>query len=118
MIARAEAISLVLNAYDTLSLQHDLSPNNKIVTRTLTAFIGFLKTEFAREWAHDLPDDPALAEAAEHLPRLCGLAEAEMEKWWARRLLAQVDLSFASLKAFWYYENYHHLLEAELPLLK
>ncbi len=116
MIARAVAIGLVLDVYRILSLQNDLSPNNEVVTSTLTDFIGFLKAEFEREWAHDLPGDPALAEAAENLPRLCGLAEAEMEKWWTRRLLAQAGLSFASLEAFWYYENYRHLVEAELPL--
>jgi hypothetical protein len=117
MIARAEAIGFVLDVYRTLSLQHDLSPDNEIVTRTLTNFIAFLKAEFEREWAHDLPSDPELAEAAENLPRLCGLAEAEMEKWWARRLLADAGLSFASLDAFWYCENYRHLVGAELPLL-
>jgi hypothetical protein len=106
-----------LEVYRTLSLQRDLSPDNEIVTSTLTYFVAFLKAEFEKEWAHDLPSDPALADAAANLPRLCGLAEVEMEKWWTRRLLMETSLGCASLKAFWYYENYRHLVEAELPLL-
>jgi hypothetical protein len=58
-----------------------------------------------------------LAEAAAHLPRLCGLAEVETEKWWCRRFLAEAGFSPGSLEAFWYFENYRHLVEAELSLL-
>jgi hypothetical protein len=117
MTSRSDAIRMVQKVYRTLLEQHDLSPDNEIVTRTLTNFVSFLKTEFEKVWAWDLPGEPMLAEAAENLPRLCGLAEVEMEKWWCRRFLAEEKLSFHSLEEFWYYENYCSLIEAELALL-
>lgn len=103
--------------YMTLSNQNDLSPDNEIVTKTLMSFVAFLKSVCGEDWASALPDEPELAEAAAHLPRLCGLAEVEMEKWWCRRFLAEAGFSPGSLEAFWYFENYRHLVEAELSLL-
>lgn len=117
MITRSEAIAVVRKVHQTLARQTDLSPRNEIVTETLTHFIAFLQAAFHEVWAEELPEEPELEEAALHLPRLCGLAEVEMEKWWCRRFLAEPGLTHAFLKTFWYFENYVYLVRAERSLL-
>jgi hypothetical protein len=79
--------------------------------------VAFLTAAFEEDWAPHLPEAAELAEVAARLPLLCGLAECEMEKWWCRRFLGMRDLAISDLARFWYFENYWHLVTAELSLL-
>jgi hypothetical protein len=56
---------------------------------------------------------PELAAEREHLPRLCGEAECEMEKFWARHLIA---CDVCDVSKFWYYPEYQELCRAEKAL--
>src|ERR1700741_4108058 len=117
MTDRSQAIHFIQGIYQTLLHQTDLSPANEIVTDCLKSFVSFLSANHQKEWAASLPDASELADAGSHLPLLCAAAEREMEKWWCRRLLAGEVVSLPALRAFWYFENYRHLVEAELSLL-
>ena len=115
MIGRSGAIGFVQKTYMTLSNQNDLSPDNEIVTKTLMSFVAFLKSVCGEDWASALPDEPELAEAAAHLPRLCGLAEVEMEKWWCRRFLAEAGFSCGKGCASVRFERRHRCIPVLLP---
>jgi hypothetical protein len=76
-----------------------------------------LRSWQARGFGEDLAERPGLAEAASELPRLCAIAECEMEKWWCRKILASECPGAQALQAFWYLNEYEALHRAEVELL-
>ncbi|MBV1929505.1 MAG: hypothetical protein KUG81_08350, partial [Gammaproteobacteria bacterium] len=50
------------------------------------------------------------------LPKLCGQAECEMEKFWAKKLLNDGNLKNGGLEEFWYFDNYQKLYDSENAL--
>lgn len=116
-MTQTEAIALLSGVHQTLTAQSDLSPRNTQVNSCLRRFIITLQAWQAANFGYDLPDDPDLAYLADDLPRLCGQAECEMEKWWARRILESHCPGAQALAAFWYLDNYEALCKTELDLL-
>lgn len=114
---RDHAINFIAEACQVLAKQEDLSPDNGVVTELLQLLVAKSLRWCDRDWAFDLPDDPALHEESQLLPALCGKAEALMEKWWARRLLGRSALEMDDLQSFWYFRNYLELVDAECTLL-
>jgi Nicotianamine synthase protein len=114
---RSEAIAFLTQTYRSLAGQKDLSPNNPAVNQGLGTLVATLQRWQAAGFGAELADEPDLAEVAEHLPRLCGVAECEMEKWWCRRILQSVCPGVQALEAFWYLENYRELCRAEYSLV-
>jgi hypothetical protein len=114
---RSGAIAFLLATYRSLSEQQDLSPNNPSVNRALGALVAALQQWQARRFGANLLEDQALAEVASSLPKLCGAAECEMEKWWARRILQSGCAGVQALEAFWYLDNYRALCQAEWRLM-
>lgn len=111
------AIAFLTATYSALASQEDLSPNNPCVNRGLGALVATLQQWQAAGFGADLAEEPALCEVARELPLICGKAECEMEKWWARRILESVCPGVQALEAFWYLENYRELCQAEHDLV-
>ena len=114
---RSEAIAFLTATYSALAGEKDLSPNNLAVNQRLGALVTTLQLWHTRAFGADLADDPSLAEVVRQLPLLCGIAECEMEKWWARRILASNCPGAQAVEAFWYLDNYRALCQAEYKLV-
>jgi hypothetical protein len=113
----AEAVAFLTDTYRTLAQQQDLSPNNPEVNLCLGALVTTLTAWQAAGFGGELCSHPDLADVADGLPRLCAAAEAEMEKWWCRKILASPCPGAQSLAAFWYLDEYRALCQSELALL-
>jgi hypothetical protein len=113
----SQAIVFLTAIYGELASQEDLSPNNPAVNQGLGALVATLQQWQATGFGADLIEDARLANVAKGLPLICGKAECEMEKWWARRILESVCPGVQALEAFWYLENYRELCRAEYDLL-
>ena len=85
----ADAVAFLTATHRMLARQQDLSPNNTEVNSCLAALVATLRGWQAAGFGADLPGHPDLTAVADGLPRLCAAAEAEMEKWWARKILAE-----------------------------
>ena len=113
----ADAVAFLTATHRTLARQPDLSPNNPEVNTCLGALVSELRAWKAAGFGAELPDHPDLADVAAGLPELCAAAEAEMEKWWCRKVLASPCPGVQSLAAFWYLDEYRALCGSELALL-
>jgi hypothetical protein len=114
---RSGAIAFLTQTYRSLAGQSDLSPNNPAVNQGLGTLVATLQRWQAADFGDDLAEEPSLAEIAQQLPRLCGAAECEMEKWWCRKILQSVCPAVQALEAFWYLENYRELCQAEYRMV-
>jgi len=113
----ADAIAFLKATHRTLTEQEDLSPNNPEVNNCLGALVATLRSWQAAGFGAELSDHPDLADVAAGLPQLCGAAEAQMEKWWCRKILASPCPGAQALAAFWYLDEYRALCRSELALL-
>ncbi len=114
---QTEAVAFLTTTYRTLARQQDLSPNNAEVNSCLGALVSTLRAWQAAGFGAALCDHPDLAGVAAGLPQLCAAAEAEMERWWCRKILASPCPGAQSLAAFWYLDEYRDLCRSELALL-
>jgi len=114
---QADAIEFLQATHRVLRSQTDLSPNNSQVNTCLGRLVATLRDWRSSGFGEDLAEHPDLTDAALDLPRLCGMAECEMEKWWCRKILASDCPAAQSLAAFWYLDEYEALCRAELRLL-
>jgi hypothetical protein len=112
---RETAIAYLNETVDTLRHQNDLSPENPKVTECLRQLAATLRGWHIEGFGTALVDEPALADARSELPRLCGAAECQLEKWWCRKALAS-DGPAGVLSEFWYLPNYLSLRDAETAL--
>lgn len=112
---RDHAIRSIQQSFRALSNTHDLSPNNDKVTTCLTDLVRTLTKCQSPELSKFILETPVLAAERAGLPDLCGRAECEMEKFWARKLAASPACSLAD---FWYFPEYTALCRAELGLFK
>jgi hypothetical protein len=113
----ADAIAFLKATHRTLAEQEDLSPNNPEVNNCLGKLVATLRSWQAAGFGAELSDHPDLADVAAGLPSLCAAAEAAMEKWWCRKILANPCPGAQALAAFWYLEEYRALCQSELALL-
>ncbi len=117
-MCQAEAIALLSGIHETLVAQTDLSPDNRRVNQCLTRLVTTLQAWQAADFGYDLAEHSDAASIARELPSLCGKAECEMEKWWARRILASDCPGAQALAAFWYLDHYQALCRTELSLME
>lgn len=115
MWTRETAIAYLNETVSTLRRQDDLSPDNPTITDCLRHLVGTLRAWHQADFGAGLAHQPALAEARTDLPRLCGDAECQLEKWWCRKALAS-DAPARVLSEFWYLPNYLSLRDAETAL--
>lgn len=95
----------------------DLSPRNPIVNQRLSALVSCLAAAQERDEGPFLACLPGLRAARTGLPALCGRAEGEMERFWAKHFLARRTVAFEDLEAFWYFDHYRALWISECALL-
>ncbi len=112
---RQQAVKAIQQSYSLLSKEQDLSPKNEAVTESLTTLVRTLTQCHEPGLAKFLLTTPELKREREQLPALCGQAECEMEKYWARRFIAG---KARSLEEFWYFPEYKELCRAEVDLFK
>lgn len=112
---RETAIAYLIDTFQTLRSQTDLSPDNELVTRRLHELVATLGNWHRAGFGADLADDPAHAAVRENLPSICAAAEHELEKWWCRKALAS-ETPEDALAGFWYLPNYLSLCDAESAL--
>lgn len=110
-----EAVSAIRQSYRVLTEEQNLSPENSRVTDCLTNLVRTLTRCQSPELSRFLLNTPELATEREFLPVLCGQAECEMEKYWARHLISR---PVCDLAEFWYFPEYTELCSAELELFK
>lgn len=108
-----EAVVAIRQSYALLAKERNLSPHNEKVNHSLTRLVRTLTQCQAQDVTDFLLTTPSLSEEREKLPMLCGQAECEMEKFWARKLIARED---SHLNEFWYYPEYQELCRAEKEL--
>lgn len=109
-----DAVAAIRQSYQILSHESDLSPGNARITETLTQLVRTLTC------CHHCPavcdyllTTPELATERACLPELCGRAECAMEKFWARKFIAD---AVPDLNQFWYMPEYEALCQAEMEL--
>src|SRR5690554_2550121 len=108
---KEEAVSAIRHSYQVLTAEKDLSPGNERITHCLTRLVRTLTRCQSPELTKFLLNTPELAQERDRLPMLCGLAECEMEKYWARHLISR---PVCDLAEFWYFPEYTELCSAEL----
>lgn len=105
----------IQDSYAVLSSEQDLSPENPRITTSLTQLVGTLTQCQCPVMCEYLLTTSLLQTERDQLPTLCGTAEGEMEKYWARRLIAAAR---PNLDDFWYIKEYKALCDAEHALIK
>ena len=106
----------IKETYKFLSTANDLSPHNEGVNSCLSDFVASLCQMQNDPKARALLKLEDIAHELDKLPDLCGQAECEMEKFWAKRLIKDPDIKTDGLKKFWYFEHYKNLCLAENAL--
>ena len=104
----------IQDSYAVLSSEQDLSPHNPRITTSLTKLVSTLTQCQCPVMCEYLLTTSLLETERNQLPGLCGEAECEMEKYWARKLIAahQPDLN-----DFWYIAEYKALCDAETNMI-
>jgi hypothetical protein len=110
---KKQAVETIRRSYELLSREQDLSPENQQVNEHLTDLVRTLTRCQSAEVSDYLLETPELSTERERLPGLCGRAECEMEKYWARHL---ISCSVCDVSKFWYYAEYQELCRAEKAL--
>ncbi len=113
----ANAIAFLREVHALLACENDLSPENPRVNETLGRLVATVKSWQRHGFGSDLPDSAEAGIFAESLPPICARAECEMEKWWARQILASDCPGAQALTAFWYLDEYKALCGSELTLI-
>ncbi len=108
------ATQAIRNSHHLLSTESDLSPQNGKITEALTHLVRTLTCCQCSAIGDCLLAEQRLQHEKEQLPDLCGKAECEMEKYWARKLLSSEKLC---LRDFWYIAEYEALCKAEAELI-
>jgi hypothetical protein len=116
MCARDLTVHKIKETYKFLSQTDDLSPNNDGVNACLTDFVSSLCDLQDSADADIILQLDEIAAELDALPDLCGQAECEMEKFWAKKLINDPDIKNDGIKKFWYFEHYKNLCMAENDL--
>jgi hypothetical protein len=122
MSNRAQGIKEVRDylytSLEVLRAQKDFSPDNPIITPTLSNLVFNLTQWNDKPIAELIQNDESMASIKHDLPLICGIAECEMEKWWTRRIIGSTQPACEILKSFWYHQQYQNLCNAELNLIR
>lgn len=111
------SLKFLQSSHDFLAAQTDLSPANEGVNFCLNQLVTTISGWYGTPLFDALPETEAAAGLRACLPDLCGQAEGEMEKWWARHILNESCPALRALNSFWYMEHYRDLCRDEVALL-
>lgn len=112
-----ELISQVLYAHEVLKTADDRSPNNPLITETLSALVENIvlaEEHFSETEKKQVLDNPQIR--AVRRAMLTELSEAEyaMELYFSDKFLQNPDFVEKNLNEFWYLQNYLDLVDLEL----
>jgi hypothetical protein len=108
-------ISRIVDAYNVLKTEQDLSPRNEKITQVLTALVGSLSDQYSAKEERAILTDPRVQSVRTPMLDKLAQAEGDMEKYWAEYFLSKDELTVEDLKEFWYWQNYDDLVNGELP---
>jgi hypothetical protein len=110
-MTESEIINLINESYSILSKQKDLSPKNETVNKTLSSLVLNLidKDNLPCAYCDRIMCNDKVAPCITPIRNCCQAAECEMEKYWSDYLSKKADLSFETLKEFWYFDQYYHI---------
>ena len=112
-----DLIACVLRAHKVLDRESDLSPCNPRINAALSALVqGVLEGAPTGDAARVLAD-PRVGAVRDSLVQRLALAEAAMERHWARAFSQRLRLTAADFSRFTYWDCYRHLVQAELRSL-
>ncbi|NBX85889.1 MAG: hypothetical protein EBQ80_01370 [Proteobacteria bacterium] len=109
-------IQTITETFSFLANQTDLSPSpqiNQYFTRLVTSALVPLPEAQVTTILAEVESQIGLA----RLRELCGTGETALEVHWAKQLANAPDM-LATLHDFPYYQNYRHMVQAELALLR
>jgi hypothetical protein len=107
---------LLIDSYNSLKNQRDLSPHNDVVNEKLSLLVNTANEIYNQNSIFNFSRQEI--KFVEDLRIICSLAECEMEKYWADHFNRMDPLDIMDLKQFWYYHNYEAIAEKEYLLLK
>lgn len=120
-MSRQQAIDYLKSVHTRMAEQVDFSPENPVINTTLGTLVRTLCDWQTFDDLATIDLDPEVAPLLTDLPRLCACAECEMEKWWCRKILSDMQTETCpanrALAAFWYMDNYRELYTAERALM-
>lgn len=119
-MSKTDIVKLIDETYSILSVQEDYSPRNMTLNLALGNFVTTLLKEntSTEEYCENIMHDEKVAPYISNLRNMCQKAECEMEKFWAKYFENTPDLSFSSLKDFWYYKQYKQIVKNENDLIE
>ena len=117
-------VASIINIYQILLKQKDLSPKNNVINDNLTTLVGLIFKEYKennitnKNRLNSILNDKRIQSIRSNLKKITSKAEGEMERFWCEKFLEKDFLTFNSLKEFWYYENYETLTNKEISLFQ
>ncbi|MDD4557240.1 MAG: nicotianamine synthase family protein [Alphaproteobacteria bacterium] len=102
-----------------LSAQKDFSPDNNIINTYLTNLINdsLVCNKFMCENCPNLMNKFCQCNLTNSLRDISYKSEVEMEKFWGKKFANLSNISYESLKSFWYFKQYHHITSQEKSLI-
>ena len=114
---KADLITCVLQAYDALRRETDLSPRNPVINDALSALVRGILEGCPPDEARDVLDHPGVRAVRGELIERLAIAEGEMERCWGETFRARARLTPGDLADFTYWDCYRNLVAAELAAL-
>jgi len=111
------AVEEIQLTVDVLNKEVDLSPENSVINNSLSRLVENLCVWSTQPDMQFLLSLREMQDALNILPKICGLAECEMEKWWANKLLRSSGDIWEAIEQFWYIKQYRQLIASELKLI-
>ena len=111
---KGDLIACVLNAHRTLAGEGDLSPRNPKVNGALSALVHGIMHGCLSSDAGEVLNDPGVCAVRGELLEKLAIAEAELERHWARMFCARASLTVGDFREFVYWGCYRHLVTGEL----
>jgi len=107
------AVEEIQLTVDVLNKEVDLSPENSVINNSLSRLVENLCVWSTQPDMQFLLSLREMQDALNILPKICGLAECEMEKWWANKLLRSSGDIWEAIEQFWYIKQYRQLIASE-----
>lgn len=114
-----QMVRLVVETFNRLAAQKDLSPHNQVVNESLTHYVNAVVHADSRIEDKDrILNNDAVRDVTKPLRALLSRAEFAMEDYFAKLLLREGPMPESGLSKFWYRANYKALIDIEVDGLK
>ncbi|SEM82391.1 nicotianamine synthase family protein [Lihuaxuella thermophila] len=117
-IATHPLVQLVLDTYEILNRESDLSPANAVINDVLSRLVRTVCESHGLKNSSAILNHDQVRSVLPHFHRLLSRAEGLMEKYYAARLSRFDTVSLGELIRFIYWENYVTLVREEMNVLQ